>query len=171
MDEGLSKAVRKVFVELYHQGLIYQGNYIINWCHRCHTALADLEVEHEELDGNLYHIRYPYDGADGGIVVATTRPETMLGDTAVAVHPEDERYAGLDADHVILPLNGEKNTHHPRRLCGHQLRHRRAQGHPRPTTPTTLKSVAAHGLPNVKVIGDDGLIDRRGRPIRRFGPV
>jgi valyl-tRNA synthetase len=104
MDEGLSQAVRKVFVQLYDEGLIYRGNYIINWCHRCHTALADLEVEHEDLDGHLYHIRYPYPDGSGGIVVATTRPETMLGDTAVAVHPEDERYLNIEADTVILPL-------------------------------------------------------------------
>jgi valyl-tRNA synthetase len=103
MDEG-SQAVRKVFVQLYDEGLIYRGNYIINWCHRCHTALADLEVEHEDLDGHLYHIRYPYPDGSGGIVVATTRPETMLGDTAVAVHPEDERYLNIEADTVILPL-------------------------------------------------------------------
>ncbi len=104
MDEGLSQAVRKVFVDLYHQGLIYRGNYIINWCPRCHTALADLEVEHETLAGNLYHIRYPYADGSGGIVIATTRPETMLGDTAVAVHPEDERYQNLEAEALILPL-------------------------------------------------------------------
>ena len=104
MDEGLSLAVRKVFVQLYDEGLIYRGNYIINWCHRCHTALADLEVEHEDHDGHLYHIRYPFPQGSDGIVVATTRPETMLGDTAVAVHPEDERYQNIEADTVILPL-------------------------------------------------------------------
>ena len=104
MDDGLSHAVRKVFVQLYEEGLIYRGNYIINWCPRCATALADLEVEHEEIDGNLYHIRYPFDGNSTGLVVVTTRPETMLGDTAVAVHPDDDRYRPLPASHVILPL-------------------------------------------------------------------
>ena len=104
MDEGLSHAVRKVFVQLYEENLIYRGNYIINWCPRCATALADLEVEHEEIDGNLYHIRYPFEGDSDGLVVVTTRPETMLGDTAVAVHPDDERYRSLSASHVILPL-------------------------------------------------------------------
>ena len=108
MDEGLSKAVRKVFVQLYDEGLIYRGNYIINWCHRCHTALADLEVEHEERDGHLYHIRYPYAEGTGAVVVATTRPETMLGDTAVAVHPDDERYRQVESDTVILPLMDRK---------------------------------------------------------------
>ncbi len=104
MDEGLSRAVRKVFVTLYQQGLIYRGNYIINWCNRCHTALADLEVEHEAHDGFLYHIRYPYSEGKGYVVIATTRPETMLGDTAVAVNPEDERYQDLWSRKVILPL-------------------------------------------------------------------
>ncbi|MBW2604299.1 MAG: valine--tRNA ligase [Deltaproteobacteria bacterium] len=104
MDEGLSKAVRKVFVTLYREGLIYRGNYIINWCNRCHTALADLEVEHEVHDGFLYHIRYPFSDSKGNIVIATTRPETMLGDTAVAVNPDDERYHGLESQKVTLPL-------------------------------------------------------------------
>jgi valyl-tRNA synthetase len=104
MDEGLSKAVRKVFVQLYEQGLIFRGNYIINWCPRCFTALADLEVEHEETDGHLYHIRYPFADSTDGVVVATTRPETMLGDTAVAVHPDDERYRNTSAKNIILPL-------------------------------------------------------------------
>ena len=104
MDAGLSRAVRKVFVTLYHQGLIYKGDYIINWCHRCHTALSDLEVEHEAIHGHLYHIRYPFPDGSGGIVVATTRPETMLGDTAVAVNPDDERYRDMTPEKVILPL-------------------------------------------------------------------
>jgi len=104
MDEGLSRAVREVFTRLYHEGLIYRGNYIINWCPRCHTALADLEVEHETTAGKLYHIRYPFSSGDGYVVVATTRPETMLGDTAVAVHPADERYNKLPEKAVVLPL-------------------------------------------------------------------
>lgn len=108
MDEGLSRAVREVFVRLYEEGLIYQGDYIINWCPRCHTALADLEVEHEDIDGGLYHLRYPLEDGSGEVVVATTRPETMLGDTAVAVHPEDERYKHLIGKKVILPLVGRK---------------------------------------------------------------
>ncbi|MGB5156855.1 valine--tRNA ligase [Desulfobacterium sp. N47] len=104
MDEGLSVAVRKVFVQLYKEDLIYRGNYIINWCHRCHTALADLEVEYEELDGHLYHIRYLFPESSDGIIVATTRPETMLGDTAVAVNPDDERYQDIKSSSVILPI-------------------------------------------------------------------
>ncbi|WP_022849720.1 valine--tRNA ligase [Limisalsivibrio acetivorans] len=104
MDDGLSDAVRKVFVTLYNEDLIYRSDYIVNWCPRCHTALSDLEVEHEDLDGAFYHIYYPVKGSNERLVVATTRPETMLGDTAVAVHPEDERYAHLIGGTVILPL-------------------------------------------------------------------
>jgi valyl-tRNA synthetase len=106
MDEGLSRAVREVFVRLHGEGLIYRGDYIINWCPRCRTALSDLEVEHEGLEGGLYHIRYSLVEGEGGVIVATTRPETMLGDTAVAVHPEDPRYQGLAGQMVHLPLTG-----------------------------------------------------------------
>ncbi|MCI5126211.1 MAG: valine--tRNA ligase, partial [Candidatus Electrothrix sp. AR5] len=105
MDEGLSEAVREVFVRLYNEGLIYKGDYIVNWCPRCHTALADDEVEHDPTKGKLYHLRYPYADGSGEVIVATTRPETMLGDTAVAVHPEDERYKGLDKIGINLPLS------------------------------------------------------------------
>ena len=104
MDEGLSKAVREVFVRLYNDGLIYQGDYIVNWCPRCRTAISDLEVEYQPEAGQLWSIRYPFAEGEGGIVVATTRPETMLGDTAVAVNPEDERYRGVVGKEVILPL-------------------------------------------------------------------
>jgi valyl-tRNA synthetase len=103
-DEGLSVAVKEVFVRLYHEGLIYRGDYIINWCPRCLTALSDLEVEHEAHEGNLYHIRYPLVNSQRAVIVATTRPETMLGDTGVAVNPEDERYQGLAGQEVHLPL-------------------------------------------------------------------
>jgi len=104
MDEGLSRAVREVFVRLYEDGLIYRANRLINWCPRCHTALSDLEVEHDEKRGHIWHLRYPVAGSDRSLVVATTRPETMLGDTAVAVHPDDERYQGVIGRKVILPL-------------------------------------------------------------------
>ena len=104
MDEGLSRAVREVFVSLYEEGLIYKGDYIINWCPRCHTALSDLEVEHQEKPGHLYHIKYPLKDGGGALIVATTRPETMLGDTAVAINPEDERHKGKCGKTVILPL-------------------------------------------------------------------
>ncbi|HCU34741.1 MAG TPA: valine--tRNA ligase [Armatimonadetes bacterium] len=108
MDEGLSRAVREAFVRLYNDGLIYQGDYIVNWCPRCHTAISDLEVEYKEEPGHLWHIRYPYADGSGDIVVATTRPETMLGDTAVAVNPQDTRYTDKVGKEVILPLVNKK---------------------------------------------------------------
>ena len=104
MDEGCSRAVREVFVNLYNKGLIYRGYRIINWCPNCRTALSDAEVEYSEKEGSFWHIRYPVKGSDEFVTVATTRPETMLGDTAVAVHPEDERYAHLVGKTLILPL-------------------------------------------------------------------
>jgi len=104
MDEGLSQAVREVFVKLYEEQLIYRANRLINWCPRCHTALSDLEVEHEDKRGHLWHLRYPVIDSDVQLVVATTRPETMLGDTAVAVNPEDQRYRELIGKQVLLPL-------------------------------------------------------------------
>jgi valyl-tRNA synthetase len=107
-DPGLSAAVREVFVRLHEKGLVYRGEYIINWCPRCLTALSNEEVEHEESEGKIYRLRYPLAGSDESIVVATTRPETMLGDTAVAVSPTDERYAHLVGREVELPLVGRR---------------------------------------------------------------
>jgi len=104
MDENLSRAVREVFVRLYEEGLIYRGKYIVNWCPRCETAISDLEVKHEEVAGKLWEIRYPVIGTNEFITVATTRPETMLGDTAVAVNEKDERYTHLHGKRVLLPL-------------------------------------------------------------------
>jgi valyl-tRNA synthetase len=104
MDEGLSRAVRKVFVQLYSEGLIYRGKYIINWCPRCQTALSDEEAEHKEVQGKLYHFKYPFKSGQGFVSVATTRPETMLGDTAVAVNPADERYTPIVGTTLVLPL-------------------------------------------------------------------
>ncbi len=105
MDQGLSDAVAEVFVRLYDKGLIYRGQYIINWCPRCQTALADEEAPRQEMQGKLYHIKYPLEGKPSAFLeVATTRPETMLGDTAIAVHPDDERYRALIGQQAILPL-------------------------------------------------------------------
>ena len=104
MDENLSRAVRQVFVRLYEEGLIYRGKYIVNWCPRCETAISDLEVKHEDVAGKLWEIRYPVIGTNEFITVATTRPETMLGDTAVAVNAADERYTHLHGKGVLLPL-------------------------------------------------------------------
>ncbi|MHB1341507.1 MAG: valine--tRNA ligase [Coriobacteriia bacterium] len=111
MDPAYQVAVKRVFVDLYNEGLIYRGKRIINWCPRCATALSDIEVEHEELDGHLWHIRYPLKEPVAGrdhVVVATTRPETMLGDTCVAVHPDDARYKGVVGGTVVLPLLGRE---------------------------------------------------------------
>jgi valyl-tRNA synthetase len=104
MDENLSRAVREVFVRLYEEGLIYRGKYIVNWCPRCETAISDLEVKHEDVAGKLWEIRYPVVGTNEFITVATTRPETMLGDTAVAVNEKDERYTHVHGKRVLLPL-------------------------------------------------------------------
>ncbi|MEE8399694.1 MAG: valine--tRNA ligase, partial [Desulfobacterales bacterium] len=155
MDEGLSRAVRKVFVQLYEEGLIYRGNYIVNWCPRCHTAISDLEVEHEEVDGHLWHIRYPFPDGTGGIVVATTRPETMVGDTAVAVHPEDERYAHLPSETVMLPLmNREipiiRDSYVDMTFGSGGLKVTPAHD------PNDFDLAVSHNLPSIKVIGDDG---------------
>jgi valyl-tRNA synthetase len=108
MDAPRSAAVREAFVRLYEQGLIYRGAYIVNWCPRCQTAISDLEVVHEEHPGKLWEIRYPVVGESGFVTIATTRPETMLGDVAVAVHPDDERYAGLHGKMLRLPLTGRE---------------------------------------------------------------
>ncbi|MBW2574259.1 MAG: valine--tRNA ligase [Deltaproteobacteria bacterium] len=155
MDEGLSRAVRKVFVNLYNEGLIYRGNYIINWCHRCHTALADLEVEHEEHNGHLYHVRYPFTDGTGGVVVATTRPETMLGDTAVAVNPDDERYQGIESLQVILPLMNRtipiiKDKYVDMSFGTGALKITPAHD------PNDFEIGNHHNLECIKVIGDDG---------------
>ncbi len=163
MDEGLSAAVRKVFVTLYKEGLIYRGDYITNWCPRCHTALADLEVEHEEHDGHLYHIRYPFAEGEGGLTVATTRPETMLGDTAVAVNPEDERYRHVDRDSVILPLMERRipiirDGYVDLTFGTGALKVTPAHD------PNDFEIGSRHGLPSVKVIGDDGkMTEEAGR--------
>ena len=109
MDEGLSAAVRKVFVRLHKDGVIYRDKRLVNWDPKLQTAISDLEVEQREIKGHLWHIAYPVEGLEGAsIVVATTRPETMLGDTAVAVHPDDERYRALVGRHAILPLVGRR---------------------------------------------------------------
>lgn len=157
MDKGLSHAVRKVFVQLYNEGLIYRGNYIINWCQRCHTALADLEVEHEEHDGHLYHIRYPSADRSGGIVVATTRPETMLGDTAVAVNPEDERYQNIGYNKVILPLMNRTIPIIREKYVDMSFGTGALKVTPA-HDPNDFEIGMRHNLPSVKVIGDDGLM-------------
>ncbi|MFZ5569246.1 MAG: valine--tRNA ligase [Thermodesulfobacteriota bacterium] len=163
MDEGLSRAVRKVFVELYAAGLIYRGQYIINWCPRCNTALSDLEVEHEETAGRLYHIRYPLMDGSGYLVVATTRPETMLGDTAVAVNPEDERYRNLSTDQVKLPLTGR----HIPIIRDNYVDMAFGTGALKVTPahdPNDFEICSRHNLNIVKVIGDEGRMTAEAGP-------
>ena len=167
LDPGPALAVRTTFVNLYNKGLIYRGERIINWCPRCSTALSDLEVEHEEHEGALYHIRYPLapkDGeADGHVTVATTRPETMLGDTGVAVHPDDQRYIHLVGRNVTLPIIGraipivgdeaiqpEFGTGALKVTPGHD--------------PVDFEIGQRHNLPAVTVIGPDGHITAEGGP-------
>ncbi len=156
MDEGLSRAVREVFVSLYEQGLIYRDYYIINWCPRCLTALADLEVEHEDKQHHLYYVRYPLVGSDAdGLVVATTRPETMFGDTAVAVHPEDPRYGAFIGQQVLVPLTGRSvpviaDSYVDREFGTGALKVTPAHD------PNDFKLGQTHNLPSIKAIEDDG---------------
>ncbi|MGE5587822.1 MAG: valine--tRNA ligase [Clostridia bacterium] len=162
MDEGLSRAVRQVFVRLYEKGLIYRGTYIINWCPRCRTSLSDLEVEHEDSKGTLYYIRYPLApsaGGDGYITVATTRPETMLGDTAVAVNPRDPRYTRLIGAKVVLPIMEREipviaDEHADPEFGTGAVKVTPAHD------PNDFEIGLRHGLPAVKVIGEDGRMTR-----------
>ncbi len=158
MDEGLSTAVREVFVRLFDEGLIYKGDYIVNWCPRCHTALSDDEVEHDPTDGKLYHLRYPYADGSGQVIVATTRPETMLGDTAVAVHPEDERYKGLDKIGIRLPLTDRiipvVLDHHVEREFGTGAL-KVTPAHDRDDYEIGLR----HDLERIKIMDDHGIMN------------
>jgi valyl-tRNA synthetase len=155
LDEGLSRAVREVFVRLYNDGLIYRGEYLVNWCPRCSTAISDLEVNYEPTEGRLWRLRYPVKDSQELVVVATTRPETMLGDTAVAVHPEDERYRALVGRTVVLPL---MNREIP--IIADSFVEREfgtgvvkvTPGH----DPNDFEAGLRHKLPIVKVIGEDG---------------
>ena len=129
MDPGLSRAVTEVFVRLYQEGLIYRGKRLVNWDPVLKTALSDLEVVAEEEAGSLWHLRYPLEGGDGFLVVATTRPETLLGDAAVAVHPNDERYRHLIGRRVRLPLTVAHDSGHRRHLRRPEIRQRLRQDH------------------------------------------
>jgi valyl-tRNA synthetase len=150
--------VREVFVRLFDEGLIYKGDYIVNWCPRCHTALADDEVEHDPTDGKLYHLRYPYADGSGQVIVATTRPETMLGDTAVAVHPEDERYEGLDKIGIKLPLTDRTIPvvldHHVEREFGTGAL-KVTPAHDRDDYEIGLR----HDLERIKIMDDHGVMN------------
>ena len=165
MDEGLSRAVREVFVRLYEEGLIYKGDYIINWCPRCHTALSDLEVEHEAVKGKLYLIKYPLAGTAQFVAVATTRPETMLGDTALAVHPRDERFKHIVGKKAVLPLLGREipiiaDEYVDREFGTGVLKITPAHD------PNDFEIGAAHGLECIRVIDDAGIMNERAGPYR-----
>ncbi|MGA1867490.1 MAG: valine--tRNA ligase [bacterium] len=157
MDEGLCQAVREVFVNLYKEGLIYRDNYIINWCPRCFTALSDLEVEYETIKGNLYYIKYPVVGKKEALMIATTRPETMLGDTALTVHPEDNRYKHYIGQRVILPLMDREIP-----VLGDQYVDPEFGTGVLKVTPShdpnDFELGMRHGLPLVKVINEKGLM-------------
>ena len=161
MDEGCSKAVREVFVNLYNKGLIYQGNRIINWCPSCITALSDAEVEYEEKTGHFWYIKYYVKGSEEFITIATTRPETMLGDTAVAVHPEDERYKHLIGKTLILPLvNREIPV-----IADEYVDKEFGTGAVKITPahdPNDFEVGLRHNLEQIKVMNDDGTINHFG---------
>ncbi len=160
MDEGLSKAVREVFVSLYEQGLIYRGHYIINWCPRCHTALADLEVEHEDRKGQLYYLQYPVVGSSGEfLTVATTRPETIFGDTAVAVNPEDERFKHLVGKEVEVPLIGRKVPVIADSYVDIAFGTGALKVTPAHDT-NDFRLGQTHNLPSIKAIDDDGRLNQ-----------
>ncbi len=163
MDEGLSKAVREVFCKLYEQGLIYKDDYINNWCPRCHTAISDLEVEHEDTKGHLWHLRYPFADGSGNVVVATTRPETMLGDTAVAVHPEDERYKGMLGKKIILPVIGREIELIADTYCDPAFGTGAVKVTPA-HDPNDFEMGNRHDLERIQVIGEDGTMTEAAGP-------
>lgn len=155
MDEGCSRAVREVFVRLYEKGLIYRGDYMVNWCPVCRTTISDVEVEHEEEEGSLWYLRYPFAEGDGAIIVATTRPETMLGDTAVAVNPKDERYRDLIGKKVLLPI---MNRPIPI-IADEYVEMEFGTGAVKITPahdPNDFEMGMRHQLPSIAVIGEDG---------------
>ncbi|HIE48337.1 TPA: valine--tRNA ligase, partial [Candidatus Bipolaricaulota bacterium] len=162
LDEGLSRAVRTAFVRLYEEGLIYQGNYLVNWCPRCETAISDIEVEHCEVDGHLYYIRYPLEEG-GHVVIATTRPETMLGDTGVAVNPGDERYRHLIGKTAILPILERKLPI----VAAEEVDPEFGTGVLKITPghdPVDFEIGKREGLPAVNILNGDGTINENGGP-------
>ena len=163
---GPSNAVRTTFVNLYRKGLIYRGERIINWCPRCATALSDLEVEHQEVEGKLYYIRYPVAEGEGYITVATTRPETMLGDTGVAVHPDDPRYKPLVGRRVVLPIIGREIPVVADPIIEPEFGTGALKVTPS-HDPTDFDIGQRHGLPSVAVIGLDGTMTSEAGPYAR----
>lgn len=155
MDAGCSAAVRKVFVQLYKEGLIYRGTRITNWCPKCNTALSDIEVEHEPEQGHLWHIRYPFKDGSGYVEVATTRPETMLGDTGVAVHPDDARYKDLVGKTLILPLVNREIPLFADSYVDKEFGTGAVKVTPA-HDPNDFEMGIRHNLPQIKVIDNEG---------------
>lgn len=155
MDEGCSAAVRETFVELYNKGLIYRGSYIVNWCSHCQTTISDIEVEHKEHEGHLWHLRYPYADGSGYLVVATTRPETMLGDTAVAVHPDDERYKDKVGKMIMLPIVNKEIPIIADEYCDMEFGTGAVKITPA-HDPNDFEIGLRHHLEQITVIGKDG---------------
>ena len=163
MDEGCSRAVREVFVSLYEKGLIYRGTRITNWCPHCNTAISDIEVDHKTEQGHLWHIRYPLAEGDGYIEIATTRPETMLGDTGVAVHPEDERYRDVVGKMVVLPIVGRKIPVFADEYVDREFGTGAVKVTPA-HDPNDYDMGERHNLEQIKVIGNDGtMTDEAGK--------
>jgi len=162
-DEGLSDAVTHVFVSLYEKGLIYRDNYIVNWCPRCSTVISDEEVEHETKHGNLWHIRYPIKDSDDYIVVATTRPETMLGDTAVAVNPDDSRYQHLVGKTVVLPILEREIPIITDKFVDPEFGTGMVKVTPA-HDPNDFEMGRKHGLEEIQVIGDDATMTKEAGP-------
>ena len=161
MDEGCSKAVEEVFIKLYEEGYIYKGSRIINWCPVCKTSLSDAEVEHEEQEGHFWHIKYPIAGTDDYLEIATTRPETMLGDTAIAVHPDDERYKDLVGKKAILPL---VNREIPI-VADYYVDKEFGTGAVKITPahdPNDFEVGKRHNLPEINIMNDDATINENG---------
>ena len=161
MDEGCSKAVEEVFINLYEKGYIYKGSRIINWCPVCKTSLSDAEVEHEEQGGHFWHIKYPIVGTEDFLEIATTRPETMLGDTAIAVHPEDERYKDIIGKHVMLPfVNREIPI-----VADYYVDKEFGTGAVKITPahdPNDFEVGKRHNLEEINIMNDDATINERG---------
>ena len=162
MDEGCSHAVQEVFIKLYEKGLIYKGSRIVNWCPVCKTSISDAEVEHEEQDGYFWHINYPVKGEDGRFVeIATTRPETLLGDTAVAVNPEDGRYQYIIGNTLILPLVGREIPV----VADHYVDKEFGTGCVKITPahdPNDFEVGKRHNLPEINVLNDDATVNKNG---------
>jgi valyl-tRNA synthetase len=171
LDDGLSRAVREVFVRLFEKGLIYRGEYMVNWCPRCLTAISDLEVAHTDVAGHMWHIRYPVNGMPGrSVVVATTRPETMLGDTAVAINAQGRALSGSARKTVQLPLMDREIPVILDDLADPEF----GTGVVKVTPahdPNDFEAGRRHNLPKIQVIDETRPHDRRRRRLRRPGPL